>query len=88
MMKRQAGFTLLELMVAMSITAMVLLAVAAAFSGWVRTEERAGFTIDQTRRQEFELTRLRTVLSTIYIPFVPGREGLARFEGDAENMGP
>ncbi len=80
-MNSKKGFTLLELLVALSITAMVVLAVVAAFQSWVRTQERADWVIEKTRSQEYSLSRLRETLSEAYVPFAPGREQLAVFDG-------
>lgn len=78
---RQNAFTLLELLVALTISAMVIFGVVAAFGSWVRTQEQADWAIEKTRRQEYTLSRLREVLSLSYVPFVPGRENLAVFDG-------
>jgi len=84
----QRAFTLLELMVALTITAMVIFGVVAAFWSWIRTQERADWTIEKTRTQEYTLARLREVISLSYVPFSPGRETLAVFDGrDLERPG-
>jgi len=80
-MKSLKAFTLLELLVALSITAMVIFGVVAAFGSWVRTQEHADWAIEKARSQEYALNRLREVISLSYVPFVPGRESLAVFDG-------
>lgn len=75
------AFTLLEILVALSITGMVILAVVVAFSSWVRTQERAGWIIDELRNQEYALTRLRLIISESYVPFMESRKELSAFKG-------
>jgi prepilin-type N-terminal cleavage/methylation domain-containing protein len=75
-MKSRPGFTLLELLVALAISAAVIVAVAISFSTWVRAQERAELTMDKMRSTEFALKRLRETIGTSYVPFT----------GKAENM--
>ncbi len=80
-MRGKQAFTLLELLVALSITALVMAGVFFSISSWSRAEERAQKIMERQRAQGLILNRLRQTLSTSYVPFAPGREQLAVFEG-------
>lgn len=65
---RRSGFSLLELLVALSITALVVAAVGASFLGWTRAEERAGLAVARMRTLEFAIMRLRQTIGVSYVP--------------------
>jgi len=66
--KRESGFTLLELLVALSLTALIMAAVAASFMGYIRAQERAELAMEKMRSLEFAMVRLRETIGTTYIP--------------------
>ncbi len=80
-MKAREGFTLLELLVALSITALVVSLVFFSIASWSRAQDRAQQVMEIQRAQALILNRLRQTISTSYVPFAPGREQLAVFEG-------
>jgi len=67
-LSRASGFSLLELLVALSITALVVAAVGASFLGWIRAEERANLAMAKMRTLEFAMVRLRQTIGTSYVP--------------------
>jgi len=77
----ERGFSLLELLVALSITAMVVAAVSVSFSSWMRVEESSSLAIQKMRSLELANSRLRDTISTSYISMAPNRPELSVFNG-------
>jgi len=87
-MKPKSGFTVLELLVALTISALVIASVSIAFSTWVRAQERAELTMEKMRSLEFTMERLRTAIGTSYVPFVNDKPENMDFNGmDTERPG-
>jgi len=80
-MKKPSGFTLLELLVALTITVLVISSVVFSFTSWVKVQERAELAIESQRGVEFAIKRIRETIGTSYVPFMEDRQSLARFEG-------
>jgi prepilin-type N-terminal cleavage/methylation domain-containing protein len=81
-MPRESGFTLLELLVALSLTALVVAAVTASFMTWVRAQERAELAMEKMRSLDFAITRMRETVGTSYMPLVSLRPELYAFKGE------
>ncbi len=82
------AFTLLELLVALTVTALVVGSVFLAFSSWTRAQDRAEQAMEKLRMRELALTRIRQVLSATYVPFTSSRLQLAVCDGmDLERSG-
>jgi len=80
-MKERSGFTLLELLVALTITVLVISAVVFSFTSWVKVQERAELAIESQRGVEFAIKRMRETIGTSYAPFLADRQNFALFEG-------
>ena len=81
-MPSERGFTLLELLVALSLTALVVAAVTASFMTWVRAQERAELAMEKMRSLEFAITRMRETIGTSYLPLVVMRSDAYVFKGE------
>jgi len=81
-MKDEKGFTLLELLVALSVTAMVVAAVAMSFMTWLRAEEHADAAMEKMRGMQLAIIRVRDTISTAYIPFRTNRPETYLFNGE------
>jgi prepilin-type N-terminal cleavage/methylation domain-containing protein len=83
-----AGFTILELLVALTISALVIASVSISFMTWVRAQERADLAMERMRARELTMARLRDALSQSYVPFVVVKSDFMTFKGqDLERPG-
>ena len=81
------GFTLLELLISMTILAMIVVIVFGAFRISVRAWEKGETAVESRQRQRIVLDLIRHQLASVCTTPVPDREGQPlRFRGDGQSM--
>ena len=84
---RTRGFTLLELLISMTILAMIVVIVFGAFRVGIRAWEKGGKAVENLQRQRIVLDLIKHQLTSVSATTVRNREGRPiRFQGDRQSM--